>query len=282
MAASPRFRSRRSGRSSITRRSLARRRRNGFSTISPRFSVCCSRTPCARALGRHPHGTTPLPDPDPPLNELEAQGKVVFERACAQCHGGPAQSNGHFPIIRFHNIAEPVSASDRYASDRVVTPARFAFARVPAAARSQCPDLRDCSVCADAEPCRVLPPGPGSPDQLRSRSRVVDRVRWRPCAPRTIGTNSTCPALRGIRNTAPYFHNNSAATLEEVVDHYTEFFKRIQGEHRSRRSHRRRSLTTDGMNVDRQPYERRNARRSSRTCESCRPGYRRSGTSGET
>ena len=28
-------------------------------------------------------GTTPLPDPDPPLNELEQQGKAVFERACA-------------------------------------------------------------------------------------------------------------------------------------------------------------------------------------------------------
>ena len=36
------------------------------------------------------------------------------------------------------------------------------------------------------------------------------------------------PALRGIRKTAPYFHNNSAATLEEVVDHYTEFFKRVR------------------------------------------------------
>ena len=35
------------------------------------------------------------------------------------------------------------------------------------------------------------------------------------------------PGLRGLRNTAPYFHNNSADTLEEVVDHYIEFFKRI-------------------------------------------------------
>ena len=47
-------------------------------------------------------------------------------------------------------------------------------------------------------------------------------------APRTTGTSSTCPALRGISKTAPYFHNNSAATLEEVVDHYIEFFKRVQ------------------------------------------------------
>ena len=35
------------------------------------------------------------------------------------------------------------------------------------------------------------------------------------------------PGLRGISRTAPYFHNNSAATLEEVVDHYIEFFKRV-------------------------------------------------------
>ncbi len=31
-----------------------------------------------------------FPDPDPELNELEQQGKAVFNRACAQCHGGPA------------------------------------------------------------------------------------------------------------------------------------------------------------------------------------------------
>jgi hypothetical protein len=33
--------------------------------------------------------------------------------------------------------------------------------------------------------------------------------------------------LRGISRTAPYFHNNSAATLEEVLDHYTAFFARV-------------------------------------------------------
>jgi cytochrome c peroxidase len=30
--------------------------------------------------------------------------------------------------------------------------------------------------------------------------------------------------LRGIRNTAPYFHDNSAKTLEDVVRHYALFF----------------------------------------------------------
>ena len=36
------------------------------------------------------------------------------------------------------------------------------------------------------------------------------------------------PGLRGIGKTAPYFHNNSADTLEAVVDHYIELFKRAQ------------------------------------------------------
>jgi cytochrome c peroxidase len=30
--------------------------------------------------------------------------------------------------------------------------------------------------------------------------------------------------LRGIRKTAPYFHDNSARTLEDVVEHYRRFF----------------------------------------------------------
>jgi cytochrome c peroxidase len=32
------------------------------------------------------------------------------------------------------------------------------------------------------------------------------------------------PSLRGIRHTAPYFHDNSAKTLEEVVAHYAKVF----------------------------------------------------------
>jgi cytochrome c peroxidase len=32
------------------------------------------------------------------------------------------------------------------------------------------------------------------------------------------------PQLRGVRHTAPYFHDNSAKTLEDVAAHYTRFF----------------------------------------------------------
>jgi len=36
--------------------------------------------------------------------------------------------------------------------------------------------------------------------------------------------------LRGIRHTAPYFHDNSAKTLEDVAAHYTRFFRFVTGE----------------------------------------------------
>src|SRR5213592_4141248 len=48
-------------------------------------------------------GSTPFPDPDPELNELEQHGKVVFNRACAQCHGSslhPSGSTAEFAFVR--------------------------------------------------------------------------------------------------------------------------------------------------------------------------------------
>ena len=36
-------------------------------------------------------------------------------------------------------------------------------------------------------------------------------------------------SLRGVARTAPYFHDNSAKTLEEVVKHYARFFELVHG-----------------------------------------------------
>jgi cytochrome c peroxidase len=36
-------------------------------------------------------------------------------------------------------------------------------------------------------------------------------------------------ALRGVRRTAPYFHDNSAKTLEDVAAHYAKFFAIVTG-----------------------------------------------------
>jgi hypothetical protein len=59
------------------------------------------------------------------------------------------------------------------------------------------------------------------------------------------------PGLRGIRRTAPYFHNNSAMTLEQVVDHYIEFFKRVRVV--APLGPLPPVASTDGVNWDRQP-----------------------------
>ena len=34
----------------------------------------------------------PVPETDPPLNDLERQGKSLFDHHCATCHGGPTQT----------------------------------------------------------------------------------------------------------------------------------------------------------------------------------------------
>ena len=61
------------------------------------------------------------------------------------------------------------------------------------------------------------------------------------------------PGLRGISKTAPYFVNNSAATLEEMVDHYIELFKRAEANFVPARRVVPPIATTDGVHFDRQP-----------------------------
>jgi cytochrome c peroxidase len=158
-------------------------------------------------------GTATLPDPDPRLNEFEKAGKVVFERACAHCHGGPGLSSTQAPVVRFHDIT---SQCPRPVDTAV--PARFGYAAcAPQLARN----ARTYEI--------TLPTG------LKIRRTSSDPGRALLTGFAGVGPPAQddwnkfdVPGLRGIARTAPYFHNNSAATLEEVVDHYIEFFKRVQ------------------------------------------------------
>jgi cytochrome c peroxidase len=54
-----------------------------------------------------------------------------------------------------------------------------------------------------------------------------------------------------MRHTAPYFHNNSGDTLEDVVDHYIEFLKHIRVN--APPGVEPPVASTDGVNFDRQP-----------------------------
>jgi len=180
-------------------------------------------------------GTSPLPDPDPRLNELEQQGKVVFERACSQCHGGPGQSTPQAPVIRFHEIA---SQCPRPAD--TVTPARFAFAVCPPrlARNARTYEI----TLTNGTRIRRTSSDPG-------RALLTGFVGGLPA--RDDWNKFDIPGLRGIRKTAPYFHNNSAATLEEVVDHYIEFFKRVKTNVAPGVVPP--LASTDGVNFDRRP-----------------------------
>ena len=180
-------------------------------------------------------GAFPLPDPDPPLSELEQQGKAVFQRACTHCHGGPGQSTTEPPIGRYHDIQtqcpRPVDT---------VQPARFVFAPCPErlvrnARRYEITQIDGTTVRrTSSDPGRALLTGfVGGP---------AARDDW---------NKFDVPGLRGISRTAPYFHNNSAATLEDVVDHYIEFFKRVRAV--ASPGPLPPVASTDGVNWDRQP-----------------------------
>lgn len=150
-------------------------------------------------------GATQFPDPDPELNELETQGKVVFNRACGQCHGSashPSTSTSDAtiprPIIRYHNI---ITAFPRPAADFAPGPSRLTR------------NVQKFQVTlASGATTNIATSDPG---RLLLTGQIAD-----------LGLMDM-PNLRGISKTAPYFHNNSAATLEEMLDHYKAFFARV-------------------------------------------------------
>jgi len=179
-------------------------------------------------------GQLPLPDIDPPLTELEAKGKVVFTRACAQCHGGPGQSTIQAPLTaRFHDIQvncpRPVDT---------VVPARFTF--VP------CPPR----LARNARTYEFTQP---NGTKVRRTSSDPGRALLTGFVGGPAGTDDwnkfDVPGLRGIARTAPYFHNNSVDTLEQVVDQYIAFFKHAQFNAPGVPPF----ATTDGVHFDRQP-----------------------------
>jgi cytochrome c peroxidase len=220
--------------------------------------------PQVRALSDAITAGAALPDPDPPLTELEQQGKAVFVRACAQCHGGPTESTTQAPVVRFHSIfsqcPRPVDTA---------TPSRFALAPCPdrlarnartyeitVSVPTPCPPP-----AGRVTPC-PLPSAPGLPAPPLPAGSRIRRTSSDPgralltgfvggAAPTDDWEKLDVPALRGIRNTAPYFHNNSAATLEEVVDHYIGFFKRVQAN--AAPGVVPPLASTDGVHFDRQP-----------------------------
>ena len=194
-------------------------------------------SPRARALSDAVRaGVTPLPDVDPPLSELAQQGKVVFTRACAQCHGGPGQSTTQTPLtLRFHDISSQCPSP----VDTVV-PARWTFTPCPPrlARNARTYEI----TLANGTIVRRTSSDPG-------RALLTGFVGGPP--PADDWNKLDVNGLRGIAKTAPYFHNNSADTLEQVVEHYIAFYKRAQA--LAAPGVLPPFATTDGVHLDRQP-----------------------------
>jgi len=159
-------------------------------------------------LARALEAGDPLPDPDPPLNALEQQGKATFEHFCASCHGGPTKTVN--TDARFLPVPQrgPLPGAQAFVNISVQTP------------RPPVPFF-------DALPSANLPPQtyivtlPNGTEQTGvtsdpGRGLITGDIR-------EFGRFDV-PTLFGISRTAPYFHDHSAATLEQVIDHYQALF----------------------------------------------------------
>ena len=146
------------------------------------------------------NGTTPPPT-DPVLNAEEQVGKGLFAHHCAVCHGGPSQTvplPSFAPGIHNIHISKPVPpfAAGLPFAPSPLQPRLWAF-RVPGQAEPV--------VLPSTDPGKALLTG--NPAELN----FFD-----------------IPTLYGISKTAPYFHDNSAATLEAAVRHYQVDFEAIR------------------------------------------------------
>lgn len=132
-----------------------------------------------------------------------------------------------------------------------MSPARFAFAPCPPGLARNARTYEIVLSAPTASPTGLLPAGA----KIRRTSSDPGRALITGFVggpPELDDWNKLdVPGLRGISRTAPYFHNNSAATLEEVVDHYIEFFK--AGQALARPGVAPPVASTDGVHFDRQP-----------------------------
>jgi cytochrome c peroxidase len=144
----------------------------------------------------------------PGYTESEQRGRRFFEDVpfsgnskagtCAACHSGPMlnETNRFLPLplppgSRFQDVL----VSDLNTSGNPVRD--FVFTN---------PDGTK-TVISSPDPGRALITG-------ESRVFPFDNVNA-----------FKIPSLWGVRHTAPYFHDNSAKTLEEMVEHYAQFFE---------------------------------------------------------
>jgi cytochrome c peroxidase len=186
-----------------------------FQQLAPRFFTSLSLE--AFSLGG--------PAPKLPLGRTasEKRGRTFFEDvppdfsvtppnfkvgACASCHSGPLlnQTNQFLPL--------PIPPGSRF---QTVLVSEFNAAGNPVidfVFQKQEHDVLD---DANDGIIRVSSPDPG-------RALITGRADDTATFTFDHANAFKISPLRGIRKTAPYFHDNSAKTLEDVLNHYEQFF----------------------------------------------------------
>jgi cytochrome c peroxidase len=127
---------------------------------------------------------------------------------CAHCHSGPLLNTTNAFAAPFIPSPAPVPAGQRFISVGV---SEFNTA---------------------ANPVRVFVFNAGTPAEVRITSPDPGRALITGIVddPTLEHVNAfKISALRGIRHTAPYFHDNSARTLADVAAHYATFFRVASG-----------------------------------------------------
>jgi hypothetical protein len=148
----------------------------------------------------------PAPELPQGRTASESRGRRFFDNVspdartgkdglCASCHSGPMlnETNAFFfrgPFLRFQSVR----VSEFNAAENPVVD--FIFAN---------PDGTE-TLIQSPDPGRALITG-----------NVDDANAFK------------IPSLHGIRNTAPYFHDNSAGGLRDVLRHYRDFFEELNG-----------------------------------------------------
>lgn len=175
----------------------------------------------------------------------EKRGRVWFEDApvgptmnantprkglCAMCHSGPMlnTSNGHNPLPP-HFLGDPFAAPGSPGAAPCNKPWTEAeVTHVPKGTRYQSVLVSDFNLGNNPLYNFVLHLPDGSSVQLPptpdpGRALITGNFTGFP-TPGSEFNNFKIPQLWGVKKTAPYFHNNSAKTLEAVVNHYANFF----------------------------------------------------------
>ena len=198
-------------------------------------------------------GTMPLPDPDPPLERAGAgRARSCSSVPAPSATAAPGSRPPQRPGDSISRHLQPVPASRRYRDARALR-----VRAVPAATRAQRPDVRDHVGERRQDPSH----------ELRSRPGAADGVRWRPCSPGRLeqvrhARTSRDPPDRPV---LPQQQRGHASKTWSITTWSSSSACRPMRRRVScRRSRRRTACTSIGTRLP------KSARRSWRTCESCR------------